>query len=95
MRENGETEYKIAEIKPLTLKKVNNYRRLLFFVNIPMIVGIPFCLETGTIIDKAHAESADSLYLMMQMVDFMLFFNSVIIYSTLKRIVSSVVYVPG
>ena len=63
---------------------------MLFFVNCPLIVGIPFLIEFG--LDPVHKELADNTYLALTMGDFFLFFNSVMIYSTLKRMVSSINY---
>ena len=34
-------------IQPAALKKVDFYKKLLFFVNIPLIVGIPAFVEFG------------------------------------------------
>ena len=49
-------------IKDEALKKCENYRKLLFFVNIPLIIGLPVMLETGF---ADHKESADKLYIFL------------------------------
>ncbi len=43
--------YKLMEIKPEALAKVNRYRNLLFYVNLPLIFGIPIALEGGFLLD--------------------------------------------
>ena len=57
----GVKQYPLMSIKEIALNKVNNYRRLLFFVNIPLIFAIPLVFESG-LIDKAHSEKVDSTY---------------------------------
>ena len=78
--EKKEMKYLIMEARPETLKKVNKYRNLLFFINLPLIVIIPFALESGLIFDTVHSEKADSLYMVLQSAEFFIFFNSVFIY---------------
>ena len=64
---------------------------MLFFVNCPLIVGIPLLIEFG--LDPVHKELVDNTYLALTMGDFLLCFNSIMIYSTLKRMVSSIKYI--
>ena len=80
-------------IKPEVLLKVKTYKRLLFFINLPLIVVIPIALEGG-LIDNIHSQSVDGIYIALQLADFFMFFNSVLIYSTLKRVVSAIHYLP-
>ena len=80
-------------IKPEALAKVNNYRKLLFFVNVPLILGIPIALEFD-LIDKAHSEKADGTYMTLMVADFFFTFNSLMIYSVIKRVCSSIEYLP-
>lgn len=40
-------DYKLMEIQAVAAKKVNRYRKLLFYVNVPLMVGIPAFLESG------------------------------------------------
>ena len=93
MVSDGVKHYPLMSIKDIANNKVNSYRRLLFFVNIPLIFAIPIALETG-LLDKVHSEKVDSTYIALQMADFFFCFNSILIYSTLKRVVSSVEYLP-
>ena len=55
MQEQGIHSKVICEIKPEIEKKVHFYRKLLFFVNIPIMLFIPFALESGFILDPIHA----------------------------------------
>lgn len=91
---SGQEKIPIMEIKEFALKKVNLYKKILFFVNLPLMVGLPICLEGGFILDPIHKQTASTLYLMLSMTDFMLFFNSVVIYNTIKRITTSIEYLP-
>ena len=65
---------------------------MLFFLNMPLIVGIPLLIEFG--LDPIHMELVDSTYLALTMGDFFLCFNSIMIYQTLKKMVSSIHYSP-
>ena len=65
----------------------------MFFVNVPLIIGIPFALEGG-ILDSVHSEKVDRFYIVLQMADFFFAFNSILIYSTLKRVCQTVSYLP-
>jgi hypothetical protein len=47
MIKNNSEPYPIMSIKTEVLSKVNKYRNLLFFVNVPLIIGIPILLEGG------------------------------------------------
>ena len=78
-------------IKEEALKKWQNYRKLLFFVNIPLVFGLPVLLETGF---ADHKEQADRLYVFLQIADFFFAFNSIIIYQTLKRVVYAIHFLP-
>ena len=44
---SGEKEYKIMTIQPGAWKKVQFYKKSLFFLNLPLIVGIPVFVEFG------------------------------------------------
>ena len=81
------------EIKPEALAKVNRYKNLLFFVNVPLIFGIPIALEGG-FLDQVHSEKVDTTYMLLFVADSFLTLNSLIIYSTLKRVVSGIYYMP-
>ena len=80
------------EIKEAALKKMQNNKRMLFFINMPLIVGIPALIEFG--LDPIHKELVDNTYLALTMGDFFLCFNSIMIYQTLKRMVSTIHYLP-
>lgn len=40
-------DYKLMDIQAVAAKKVNRYRKLLFYVNVPLMIGIPAFLESG------------------------------------------------
>ena len=46
-------------------RKVNIYRKMLFFVNLPLVVGIPVALEGGFLLDPVHSEKVDSTYVFL------------------------------
>ncbi|CDW87124.1 UNKNOWN [Stylonychia lemnae] len=91
IKESGVTEYKIFEIQPEALKKIQFYKNILFFVNIPMILGIPALTELGFL---DHKPNAKTIFAILHLTDFFLCFNSIIIYSTLQRLVSAIYYMP-
>ena len=80
--------YTILTIKEEALKKINNQKRLLFFVNIPLIFGIP--IMTEFFMDPVHKETVDKTYITLQMADFFFCFNSIIMYTTIKKVVSCI-----
>ena len=86
--------YKLMEIKDEAIKKMNNQKKMLFFVNLPIVIGIPIALEGG-FLDAEHKEHVDRTYIFLQMVDFFLCFNSVIMYTTLKKVVTMIEYLPA
>ena len=77
MKKDGVIEYKIMEIMFDALKKVQFYKKLLLFVNIPAILGIPIFVEMGFL---DHKPNAKTIYAMLHLCDFFLCFNSLIIY---------------
>ena len=88
----GMEAYPIMTVKEEVLKKINNYKKLLFFVNIPLIIGIPVLTEF--FMDPIHKETVDKTYITLQMADFFFCFNSIIIYTTIKKVVTSIQYLP-
>ena len=85
--------YPIMSLKSEVLKKVNRYKSILFYVNFPLIVGIPIVLEGGFLSGMEEAKF-DKTYLLLQAADFMLCFNSIFIYSTIKKMASAIHYLP-
>ena len=49
----------------------------------------------GGILDPIHKETVDKTYIALQMADFFFCFNSIMIYSTIKRVVTCIQYIPG
>ena len=80
-------------IKDEALAKVKRNRNILFFINVPIIFGIPILLEGG-FLNSVNAEKVDTTYMLLFVADSFLSFNSIIMYSTLKRIVSGISYLP-
>ena len=72
-------------------KKVNFYKKLLFFVNIPLVIGIPIICELGFL---DHKPNVKTIYAFLHLTDFFLCFNSVIIYSTVQKLVTAISYLP-
>lgn len=60
---------------------------MLFFVNLPIVIGIPIINELGLL---GVGVNAKKIGLLLHMADFFLCFNSVIIYLTVKRLVQSI-----
>lgn len=81
------------DIKPEYLKKVQTYRNLLFFVNLPLLAGIPLALECG-LLDTVLPEKVDKTYMFLMFSDFFFTFNSILIYTTLKTITKCIKYDP-
>lgn len=88
----GEKEYHIMDIQPGALKKVQFYKKLLFFVNLPLVVGIPVFVQFG--LPSFEKKDLNLIYMMLNVTDFFLCFNSVIIYSMISKIVTGISYLP-
>lgn len=92
MKKENIKEYTIMEAQPAALKKANNYRRILFYVNLPLIVGIPAFVEWG--LPAIQKTDVSILYVVLHLTDFFLCFNSLIIYSTINKLVTAIKYLP-
>jgi len=79
------------EIQPAVKAKVEKYRKLLFFVNFPLLIGIPLYVELGPLHEKPNFAL---ISMMLHLCDGFLFFNSFLIYSVMKQIVSYIAYMP-
>jgi len=64
---------------------------MLFGVNMPMIVAIPVYIEffMDTAMDKV-----DTIMILLQLGDFALFLNSWMVYTLMKKTVTSIKYLP-
>jgi hypothetical protein len=88
----GEKEYHIMEIQPGALKKVQFYKKLLFFVNIPLICGIPIFVQFG--LPNLEKKDFNMIYVILNITDFFLCFNSLVIYCMISKIVTGISYLP-
>ena len=51
-------------IKDQVLKKAKTYRSLLFYINLPVVVGIPFLLESG-FLESMDPAKFDKTYMLL------------------------------
>ena len=84
--------YDVFEIKPEIGKKVQRYKSILMYVNLPLLVLIPFAFESGLILPAEHAAQADNLYMTLMAGDLFLFGNSYMMYSVFRKMVTGVTY---
>ena len=68
-------------------------RRILFFFNVPMMIGVPCWIEFGNFAETV-AEKADKAINMLIMCDLFLVFNSFILYAVLQKICTKISYLP-
>ena len=47
IKASGDKEYRIMDVQPGVRKKMQFYRKVVFFFNLPMVVGIPIFVEWG------------------------------------------------
>ena len=80
------------KINELVEKKANLYKKMLYFVNFPLMAFIPFALESGMVLSPEHAIKADKIYMLLWSGDFLLLGNTMVIYTILRRLVTSVSY---
>eukprot|EP00347_Sterkiella_histriomuscorum_P020833 403336292 len=91
MKQEGVKEYKIFEISEEKLKKIQSYKKLLFYVNLPLVFAIPILCEMGVL---DHKPNVKQIYAILHLTDFFLCFNSVLIYTVVQRLVHSISYLP-
>lgn len=85
-------EYSIMDIQPGVLNKINRYKKMLLFVNLPMIVGIPLFVEFG--LPEFKKKDINFVYMILHLTDFFLCFNSIVIYSMIQKMVTTIKYLP-
>lgn len=68
------------------------YKKLLFFVNIPLILGIPAFVEWG--LPALQKKDVNIIYIVLHLTDFFLCFNSLVIYSMISKLVTAISYLP-
>lgn len=91
LKSEGIKKYSLYEIQQSHLKKALNYRKLLLYVNVPIMVGIPVFFNFAPMA-AAATQKADLLFMVAHLSDCFFFLNSILIYSFLKRVVTSIDY---
>lgn len=79
-------------IQPGALKKVDFYKKILFFVNLPLIIGIPTFVEFG--LPAMQKKDLSMIYVVLHLTDFFLCFNSIVIYTMISKLVTAISYIP-
>ena len=92
IKKTGEKEYSFMTAQPGVIKKMQFYRKLLFFVNIPMIFGIPMFVEFG--LPMLEKKNASLISIVLHLTDFFLCFNSLIIYSMISKLTTAISLLP-
>ena len=80
------------DVQPGVWNKVQRYKKILFFINIPMIIAIPLFVEFG--MPAEDKKDVGFLYVALHLTDFFLCFNSLIIYSMVSRLVTAIKLLP-
>lgn len=89
----GEEGYPILEIQPDNLRKVKTYKRALWGFNVPFCIAIPIVVHSG-ILSTYNPAKAEIVCYLLNLADFMFFFNSIMFYNVIKTVVKSVHYLP-
>ena len=92
IKKTGEKEYSFMTSQPGVIKKMQFYRKLLFFVNIPMILGLPLFVEFG--LPMLEKKNASLIAIVLHLTDFFLCFNSLIIYSMISKLTTAISLLP-
>lgn len=79
-------------IQPGAMKKAQFYKKMLFFVNIPLVIGIPLFVEFG--LSDFQKKDINLIYMVLHLTDFFLCFNSIVIYSLVSKLVTGITYLP-
>lgn len=79
-------------IQPGALKKIQYYRKMLFFVNLPIVAGIPLFVHFG--LPELTKKDVNLVYVMLHLTDFLFCFNSIVIYQTVQKIVTAISFLP-
>jgi hypothetical protein len=80
------------EAQPAVMKKALFYKRMLYYINIPLIVGIPIFVHFG--LPVSLTKDINTIYALLHLTDFFICFNSFIMYSFLSKLVTSIIYMP-
>ena len=66
---------------------------MLFYVNVPICIGLPALLQTG-IIEASNPAKAEMVSILLGLTDFFFFFNSVLMYTVISSVTKSIHYLP-
>ena len=75
------------------MKKVSFYRKMLLFVNCPLLVGLPLLLHSSVFASLSSAK-LHQMNILLSMADCVLFIDSLLIYTIIGKIVTSINYKP-
>lgn len=89
LKEEGTEKYEICTITPNALKKFNFYKRILVFLNLPLVMVLPIFSEF--FLDFTHPK-ANAMYALLYTADTFLFINAYMIYKMLKQAIISINY---
>ena len=91
LKQENVKEHIIAEMKDFPRQKAQKMKRMLFGVNVPIMIAIPVSLEFGAF--ATHAKYT-KIMMLMHLGDTLLFCNSLFMYFLLQKMVSSIKYLP-
>jgi hypothetical protein len=91
MERTGEDMHKIMEMDPSAHKKSYLYKKILLFINFPMMMAIPTAINMN-ILASLPAQKATMIFYLLHTIDAVLLFNSAIFYMTISKLVSSIYY---
>jgi hypothetical protein len=74
------------DIQPAAMKKAQFYKKILYFVNLPLVIGLPLFSYFG--MPDIHTKDINMKLAVLHLADFFFTFNSVIIYSVLSKLVT-------
>ena len=89
LKKEGIKKYEILTINPAAMKKFMLYKKMLIFVNLPIMIAIPLGCEF--LIDFTHPK-ANMLYAILYTADTFLFANFFMILGMLKQALVSINY---
>jgi hypothetical protein len=91
MDKSGEDIHRIMAMDPSAYKKSCLYKKILLFVNLPLMVAIPTAINMN-LLASLPAHKATAIFYLLHTVDAMLLFNSAIFYTLLSKLVKEIFY---
>ena len=83
------TPFTVMEAHPTVLSKLSKFRRVLLFLNVPVMVVIPAELHFGWLASK-FGDNYDTVCTLLSATDSVLFLESVLLYTVLSKFVSKI-----